>query len=894
MTEPVVDEVVIAELRQRKDGTLLGRLVEIFLRDSPNRLAAARAGLAARDLGAVESAVHALRGAAVNFGAGPLVGIAAEIERRAAEGRIEGIETLLAQLDDVYSSLVVRLERELTPLSPAVSVHSQRPRIAVVEDHPVNRALIRALLEDRYELIEYETGKSAISGIQQVKPDLVLLDLGLPDIGGSEVLEALRDDATLTNIPVVALTAHAMAGDRAAALAEGFDEYLTKPLDDVALQETIGRLLRGERGFATAAAEAPDPRPERMEERIGGPRHIVDSAPISIPRLKMSRLKIWRLAPAIIALVLGISLTVYFAMQFHDAEEIAIDTALRNVASDRAEILRVRLAGTVEVLRSIAAFFDASDHVTKKAFQTFVGGAVQRHDELLAAEWLPRVTRSERASFIAAMRREVSPDFDIMEWTEPGDRVPAGSREEYFPATYVEPFEQNRTIIGVDRAALPDRRRAIERAEREGTVVATPPLRLFRLKKTDTDAIGCMFMMPVYRESLDSGKERMELRGFATTVYRTSRLLHQLFETRLSNELELFLFDESEEGGEVLLDSLGPDGEIKNPPSAVELRSERHMSESIDVPGRHWTLLARPTRSFIESRDTSVGEWIIGGFGFVITLLGAGYLFFAATYRERIERLVANRTSELSRKNALLRREERAAIASSEAKSRFLASMSHELRTPLNSVIGFQKILEREVGPRLDHKYREQLKLIGESGRHLLGLIDQILDLSRVEAGRLELHLGQVSLGEIVASVVSQFEPQALEKSIGFEVIAPRVMATIETDSDRFRQVLINLVGNAMKFTERGGVTIRVRTEGDRPVAVEVNDTGPGIPADRLDAIFEAFEQADATIVKRFGGTGLGLAISRSLCHVLGFHLEVESRVGEGTTFRINMASRYG
>jgi PAS domain S-box-containing protein len=230
------------------------------------------------------------------------------------------------------------------------------------------------------------------------------------------------------------------------------------------------------------------------------------------------------------------------------------------------------------------------------------------------------------------------------------------------------------------------------------------------------------------------------------------------------------------------------------------------------------------------------------------------------------------------------------AEAANRAKSQFLANMSHELRTPLNSVIGFANVLLKNRRGNLADQDLGFLDRILVNGRHLLALINEVLDLAKIEAGKMELTLEPVDLGRLARETAEQLEGQAREKRVRLDYDIPDEPVTIETDLARLRQVLINLVGNAIKFSEEGRVTLRLELDASgAPIALAVQDTGIGIAGDRLDAIFEAFEQAEGSTSRQFGGTGLGLTLSRSLCLLLGFDLEVESTLGEGSTFSIVM-----
>ncbi|MCB9730272.1 MAG: PAS domain S-box protein [Deltaproteobacteria bacterium] len=253
--------------------------------------------------------------------------------------------------------------------------------------------------------------------------------------------------------------------------------------------------------------------------------------------------------------------------------------------------------------------------------------------------------------------------------------------------------------------------------------------------------------------------------------------------------------------------------------------------------------------------------------------------YLCAFTRDMTERMV----------QARLRTEKEAAEAANLAKSVFLAHMSHELRTPLNSVIGFANILLKNRAGAFAPKDLTYLERIRENGRHLLALINDVLDLSRVEAGKITLDIEPVDVEAVARDVVEQLGVQIRERplTLTFERRGPVPM--LETDAGRLRQVIVNLVGNAMKFTERGSVRVVVGPQpGERGrVRIDVIDTGIGIAPDKLEAIFQPFQQADVSTHKRYGGTGLGLAITRGLVLQLGHRMEIESTPGEGSTFSV-------
>src|SRR4051794_9323377 len=249
---------------------------------------------------------------------------------------------------------------------------------------------------------------------------------------------------------------------------------------------------------------------------------------------------------------------------------------------------------------------------------------------------------------------------------------------------------------------------------------------------------------------------------------------------------------------------------------------------------------------------------------------------------------------ELQAKNEEIERaraglEEKAAqlALSSKYKSEFLANMSHELRTPLNSLLILSRLLADNGDGNLTENQVEFAHTIHSAGNDLLALINDILDLSKVEAGKMELDLGPVALEDVREDVERSFRPVAEERRLTFEIdIDPTLPPSIVTDEQRLQQVLRNLLSNAFKFTHDGTVALRIGRDGER-IAFSVADTGVGIAADKLASIFEAFQQADGTTSRKYGGTGLGLSISREIARLLGGELRVASKVGEGSSFTL-------
>ena len=255
--------------------------------------------------------------------------------------------------------------------------------------------------------------------------------------------------------------------------------------------------------------------------------------------------------------------------------------------------------------------------------------------------------------------------------------------------------------------------------------------------------------------------------------------------------------------------------------------------------------------------------------------------------RDELSTLAAdvNRTSEeLGR---LYRQLEEA----SRHKSEFLANTSHELRTPLNAILGYTELIQDNIYGDVPDKIREILERVQSNGRHLLGLINDVLDLSKIEAGQLTLSIADYSIKEVVQTVVTAAESLAAEKKLSLRTEIAEDLPLGEGDERRITQALLNLVGNAIKFTETGEVAVRAAAV-NGAFQVAVADTGPGISAADQQRIFEEFQQVDSSSTRKKGGTGLGLAISKRIIELHGGRIWVESEIGRGSIFRFTLPVR--
>lgn len=259
---------------------------------------------------------------------------------------------------------------------------------------------------------------------------------------------------------------------------------------------------------------------------------------------------------------------------------------------------------------------------------------------------------------------------------------------------------------------------------------------------------------------------------------------------------------------------------------------------------------------------------------------------FVRDSNRELENKVDERTQELHRAKE-------AAEAASQSKSAFLANMSHELRTPLNAIIGYSEMLQEEVSDLGQDDLLPDLKKIQSSGQHLLGLINDILDLSKIEAGKMELHLETFDIPAMIHEVSATIHPLVQKSSNTLVLNCPDDFGVMHADLNKVRQGLLNLLSNASKFTENGLITLTVQRgvarSGKEIISLSVTDSGIGMSAEQMDKLFQAFTQADASTTRKYGGTGLGLSITRRFCELMGGDVQVASEPAKGSTFTIRL-----
>ncbi|HYR59639.1 MAG TPA: CHASE domain-containing protein, partial [Chthoniobacteraceae bacterium] len=572
----------------------------------------------------------------------------------------------------------------------------------------------------------------------------------------------------------------------------------------------------------------------------------MQNAPVSRPSSIAARR-----TPALLALIIGSALSLALAGVLREAERRELRESVREIAQDRVEVLRGQALRSMEVLRAIASLYAARGEVSRGEFRAFVSDALQRQPELQALAWDPRVPGGERVMWEQRARADGFPGFRFTE--QPDDRAifPAQPRAEYFPVYFLETLQRNEAAFGLDVAAEPRRRAALERARDTAEAAATAPIHL--AQETGSQR-GFLVFQPLYRgpaQTLET--RRANLAGFAVAVFRIGDLVESSLRAAAAKGIAVTITDNAESDV------------IYRPRESVAATADGWATD-FKIAGRRWTLNFQPTAAFLRA-PFYWQSWSLLAVGLVITALLAAYL------RSRYLR-----EAEIAQSNAVLRAEidirkraEAAAESANRAKSEFLANMSHEIRTPMNAILGYSQILLRDGS--LHPFQRDALATIASSCDHLLHLINEILDLSKIDAGRMELQPSEFDLAALAHELAAMFQNPCEEKQLGLRVEGLNgTRMPVRGDAVKLRQVLINLLGNAVKFTQRGRVALRLeRGDGDA-WRFEVSDTGLGIPDDAQRAIFEPFQQGPGA--RGRGGTGLGLTIARRQVELMGGRLE--------------------
>jgi signal transduction histidine kinase len=543
-----------------------------------------------------------------------------------------------------------------------------------------------------------------------------------------------------------------------------------------------------------------------------------------------------------------------------DADRLHLESV---VESARAE-MKQQLAEYQSVLRGASQYLSATPRIDRSLWRTYLGNLhlLDRYPDGSTMSVVVPVASDRLQEFAAEQHAFDHAEFKIHAALSGTDKAPS----DHFIVMAMEPLATNPGALGSDHATDPLRKRAIEMARDYGDPTLSRPVRVTRQGKPRT-AFG--LYVPVYRAGAPLNtvaERRAAFIAVTNTIFGTKEFFDRAFMFQLG-PLDISVFDGKLPGANLMYQSASQ----SSSPSF-------ERTEQMTFGGATWTIGWNRGRDFGPvSRAPSA--WAVGGVE-LVSLLLAGLIMILQSTGRRTEAVVRERTAELAL--AL-----NAAGAANQAKSQFLANMSHEIRTPMNGVIAMTEVvLDMELG--CDE--RECIETIRESGQALMTVINDILDFSKIEAGKLDFETLDFQVGGVVDGSVRLVAESARAKGLEItSLIHPDVCRNLRGDPGRLRQVLVNLMGNAVKFSYSGNILVEVQKEFEDCSQVLlrfiVKDEGIGIPSDIQAKLFSPFTQADGSTTRKHGGTGLGLALSKLLVGRMGGEIGVESAPGIGSTF---------
>jgi signal transduction histidine kinase/CheY-like chemotaxis protein len=602
----------------------------------------------------------------------------------------------------------------------------------------------------------------------------------------------------------------------------------------------------------------------------------------------------------LLAVSLAGSLTVQTRTEAFRGEARALAMALQN---------HIDMAvSDVERLRD----FHYRREIAQDEFNTVAGPMAARSPWVLHFGWLQRVVNENRTVF------EDSPLGQdgqyIREMNTDGALVRAEERPLYYPLRWATPSDGNEALVCVDETGDPERHGAVREAVAFGGVRATAPY--VSLARAASDVSAVTLYAPVLTGSMDvdSRHDASRVHGLVSAVIDLGRMVERTQAQMARGRLDLLLHEDASGDSAGIHSHHDPTRQARPvepwlPHAAPQVQRlfalGLHEQVEVQFADRRWTLLMRPGW-LDEAPQPSPVQGGILACGLAFTALLTGIVLVRQRHdramqavHDGLEDQVAHRTQELAQSNtqlsaevderrrleADLRHASQQAHQANQAKTLFLANMSHEIRTPLNAVIGYAQILLEE--PQHDPTTRGRLRTMLQAGQRLLRLVNDVLDLSKIEAGGLQLHHQHFDLHQELDEIVQMMAPRAAARGLDWAAdLALDTAEPVHADRTKVGQMVLNLLSNAIKFTEHGRVALTVRREGDT-VTVCVTDTGPGMGADELAGLFAPFRQGQAGLDK--GGTGLGLVLARHMARSMGGDLVLDSTPGQGTRARLTL-----
>ncbi|WP_109118392.1 CHASE domain-containing protein [Azospirillum sp. TSO22-1] len=587
-------------------------------------------------------------------------------------------------------------------------------------------------------------------------------------------------------------------------------------------------------------------------------------APLPDPPYGDHRPPSWEAA---LALILGLSLAALAAWLLYQQADRQADARFRAQAHDLAAAIVERMENYEQILRGGVALMDAGGAlVTRATWRTYVASlnVEERYPGIQGIGFAERVAPAEIAAHEITVRGEGFPDYRVQ---------PDTPRDAYFPVVYLEPFSgRNLRAFGYDMFSEPVRRAAMERARDTGRTAASGRVRLVQETGVDEQA-GFLIYLPVYDRALpleSVGDRRRAIRGFVYSPFRMSDLMDPLMTGQWQDYLDVHIHDGATADSATLLYD-----------APAEEAGTRQLVTAVDVFGRSWTVDVRATPGFEASVDQRAPVTVLVA-GFLISVL-----LVAVTRSLLAER---DRTAELRRIYDEAARARAEAEYANAAKSRFLAAASHDLRQPMQTLGIYLHLISEHAAAASMRRLVDGARAGFEAAQRML---TALMDTAALETGAAKPALRPIDLDAFLDRIARELHVEAEAKGLELRVHLDRL--SIDSDPAMLERIVRNLLHNALKYTASGCILLACRPRQGGAV-IKVQDTGPGIPPERLHLIFEDFYQVDNPERDRNKGLGLGLATVARLTRLLGYRIGVRSRPGRGAVFTVEIpaAARTG
>ncbi|MDJ0845379.1 CHASE domain-containing protein [Crocosphaera sp.] len=604
--------------------------------------------------------------------------------------------------------------------------------------------------------------------------------------------------------------------------------------------------------------------------------------------------------PLVISVFMGGGLSLIVALIHWSSEVYKVKTNFEKQGDHLVEHLQEHIKEYINITQGLGAFYDSSAQVTRQDFKLFTRNFLDENLGILGMAWVPRISQKERFLYEKNMRNSGFSDFEI--WSK--NQTNLNDKNEYFPVTYGEPQPIYKSVIGLELSSNDVFNSPLEKARDTGEITASQPIDLIN------GGQGFMLYYPVYRrESYPQTieKRRQEFRGIVYTVYRIEDLIQMTLNHLSSSHPSFYLTNTKTLEENSIIFSFDINTKKINTsttiPFTIPLSCQILLScrRQLTVADTEWFLTVIPE---INPKIIVIKSLFVLLLGLGITTLITIYLWKTLSEKKDIEKVITERTYALIKttkdlEKTIKKRTEQLEN-SNEEKSQILDKINHELRVPLNNMLGFLYLFNNNNNLTAEQKH--SLNTIKTNSQYLLNLFDQILEFSNLKSGQVSLQWTVINLENLVTSIFRKFKEQAEMKQLKLNYyIDPEISPYMKIDENKIRKILINLIDNAIQFTDKGHIIIRffcdnqawlinnsndnnIDTIDQKNLWIEVEDNGTGIPVEIHSKVFEPFFRASKN-----KGVGLGLSITHKLVDLMGGKIYLKSQLGRGTIVQFHL-----